>query len=644
MSPNTLKTLSNTAKAAFFSCLAAATLNATGNPADWALKKRTLRQGESPISQYGPVKYTFDYAPWCEELCREFVNPENTHIVAMMGSNMGKTSGFFFNCLGWIIDESPRDCMWALKTQDQMDGISKKQINPFLENNPALAGKIAPPKSRDSSNTISLKLFHGGSLAMIGTESITGLRANRTPSVFLDEIDSWTDEVGDEGGPVPLVLRRSDGFPNATRVLASTPGTKGASRIEEWFLNGDQRKWFVPCQCCRKEQLILWKDIVWPKGETKMARWKCSYCGHEHDDKGRRKAVIEGKWKATAKFNGIRSYWINGLNSLFPPNPGYENKLHQWAEEVTAASHAMASEKDKKTIVQTLFCETWVDKEDAKPDWEVFSRRREDYTPASVPIGVIKATGGVDVQLDRLECTVLGHGRNGETWVIVHIIKPGDPSRQDFDNPNNVWNQMEADLVGLNLTRTDKKRVPISGVGVDTSEPKTKRTAWEFIRPRQFGAIKWFGLRGSSLVDAPEVLLPKRSKVDRITLRMVGTNLIKGQIYERAMIETPGTRYIHIGREITQQWCEQLFSETSRPVWKNQVRYRQFECPKNTRNEALDCFVYGTAALITLMIRDWDYEEKNLKTEDQPTVQQEKAQTIAHSVGGFVGGGGGWRI
>lgn len=648
MSPNTLKTLKNTAKAAFLSCLAAATLNATGNPAEWAKKKRYIAAGESPFSQDGRIKFSFEHSPWAEEPCREAVNPDTQVTALMWGSGMAKTLGVFANVLGWSIDEQPMHWLWALKTEDQMEEISKKQLRPMFAANPSLASKISPPKSRDSSNTILSVQFPGGSWSGIGTESITGFRANRSPGFIGDEIDSWKGEVAGEGDPLWLGFRRTDGFPRSIRLIGSTPGTKGNSRIEHWYEQSDKRQWRIPCRSCglgnNHGHLILWANIIWPKGNPERAEWLCPQCGAAHSDKHRRDSVKAGFWHPTAPFRGIRGYWINGLNSLLPANKGFQHRLHQWAQEVTDIAHAKDPKEAKKVIVQTLFTETWQDEEDAKPDWEQFAKRREDFTHECLPNGIIKVTAGTDVQLDRLECTIGGHGRNGETWIIKKLVYQGDPSRMDFDNPTNVWNQLEAGMESLSLRREDKKVLHIAANGVDTSEPKTKKTAWEFIQPRQYSRTRWWAFRGSSRIDAKEVERPNKSKVTKVTIYLVGTNYIKGQIYDRANIETPGTRYIHIGKEIDNEWCQQLFAETSRPVWKDGIRYRQYECPKNTRNEGLDTTVYLLAAFANLGRVNWDYEEKNLKTEDQPTVQQEKPQPIARTVGGFVGGGGGWRI
>jgi phage terminase large subunit GpA-like protein len=613
-------------------------LVSAGNPADWAKKHRRIAAGESPLSQYGEIPFSFDHAPWCEEPCREAINPEVTHTVLQWGSGCAKTLGVFFNVFGWIVDEAPRHVLWALKTQEQMAEISKKQIQPAILANPRIYGRTGTGKSRDSSQTITFKSFPGGSLSMIGTESIVGFRANRSPCVIGDEIDSWSGEVADEGDPLQLLFRRSDGFENAIRLIASTPGTKGKSRIEAWMAKSDYRVWKVPCLHCGHRQVIMWKDIQWPKGEYEKARWLCQKCKEPHTDTQRRESVRAGLWDATLGFSGVRGYWLNGFNNLMPSNPGYANRLHQWAKEVSDAAHSDNPKEAKKVIVQTLFCETWEDEEDAKPPYLPLLARRERYDINNVPKGVVRVTVGTDLQRDRIEAHIIGWGRGEEMWCLRYLIISGDPKKPD------VWHDLEKAL-NITIKREDGKLLPISSVGIDTSDPSTQSMAYDFVRPRQ--PKRWFAFKGSSQVDYPVAKRSEKSKVTRVTLMGVGVNRIKGRIYDRALNETPGTPgFLHFpspgesehGYE--EGWFKQLFAETSRPEWKDGQRFRRFECPNGVRNEALDTTVYAYAALHAMGPCNWDWVESELKSAEIEEVTEEKPP-IRQSMG-FVGAGSSW--
>jgi phage terminase large subunit GpA-like protein len=628
MRPQVEATFARAAVEILRDALPMARVNDTGSPVKWALEHRWLAEGESPLSPT-KTKFNFDATPYSIEPCESAVDPTVQTTVLWWASNTGKTSSVFFNVLGFVVNDQPGGVLWALKTQEQAGEISKKLIAPAIAASPNLSTRFASPKSRDSGNTIHHKLFAGGSISMIGTESVTGFRANRSPYVIGDEIDSWEGAVGEEGDPVGLLLRRADGFPRSIRMLASTGTIKGHSRIEYWYSQSDQRKWFVPCRKCGQSQLILWAQVRWPKGKHDEAKWYCAECDAEHDERQRREVVRNGVWQPTAPFTGIRGYWLNGFNSLMPPNKGYKTRLHQWAKEVSDASHAQDPRQAKKVLVQTLFTETWQDDEDIKPEWQALFERRKKWTAA--PKAVVFLVAGVDVQADRVEGTLWGIGRGEQMFALEHIVIFGDPREPE------VWGRLEASL-GRGFPREDGRHLTVKAVGVDTGYPSAQRMAYEFIRPRQSRC--WFALKGSSQVDADIVVRPKRTtKVDRVTLVTVGGNRAKGIIYDRCTIMEQGNGYMHFSDTLPEDWFRQLLCENSYPIFKAGVRYRQFIKPANARNEALDCAQYALAAYVALGPMNFDSEDAKLEAQGQAPAEKKPINTRR----GFVGAGG-WRI
>jgi len=62
-------------------------------------------------------------------------------------------------------------------TTEMAQRNSKHRIDPLIEESPALKDIIAPPRSRDSGNTVLMKEFRGGVLVMTGANSAVGLRS-----------------------------------------------------------------------------------------------------------------------------------------------------------------------------------------------------------------------------------------------------------------------------------------------------------------------------------------------------------------------------------------------------------------------------------------------------------------------------------
>lgn len=627
MNPNIERRGKGNFRSVFFSTQGSIRLKATGNPAVWAIRKRWLAQSESPLTTEQAAKFNFDAAPWTEEPSAQATSDDVQTMVLWMGSNMAKTS-ILQNVIGYSIDEKPCGIIYALKTEDQMREISQEKIAPMIEATPSLRTKIMPAGSRYGSNTLFYKKFTGGFLAMIGTGSVTGFRAHRAGVVLGDEIDSWDDDVGGEGDPVELLLRRADGFPESMRILSSTGTIKGKSRIEKWYGRSDQRKWFIPCRACGHMQLLTWRQIRWPKGEPDKAMWFCEACDKEHEDRHRRRAVSDGEWRPTAPFNGIRGYWIPGMYSLMPPNQGYVNRTAQFAREHIEAK---AGGKQVLTVrTQTFFAETTQEEEDAKPDYKVLFERREDFLKEGIPDEVIMIAAGSDVQSDRIEVEFEGFGRGEQSWGIEHCVLWGDPRQEE------IWGRLE-NLLLRTWTRKDGCQVKLRCFGLDTGYAAAIRQAYAFIRPRQ--ARNWFAMKGASVLDAPFVARPKKSKVDRVALLQVGTHKIKGLIYDNASIidpQTPG--YMHFPAGYTEDWFKQLLAEGSMPVFKNGKKLREFFLPQGVkRNEALDMRVYTRAAMFALGPLDFDAEERNLVKAKQE--RENPKPIVTPKRNGFVGAG-----
>lgn len=115
------------------------------------------------------------------------------------------------------------------------------RIDPAIDNCLSLRELVKSPRTRDSGNTVLMKEFPGGVLVLTGANSAVGLRSMPVRYLFLDEVDGYPNDAGDEGDPVDLAIQRTATFSNRKIFLASTPTLKNYSRIEKAFLEGDQR-------------------------------------------------------------------------------------------------------------------------------------------------------------------------------------------------------------------------------------------------------------------------------------------------------------------------------------------------------------------------------------------------------------------
>lgn len=375
-------------------------------PSQWAEAERYIGRGASPLSKNGDIKYRFDICPWVREPTDSAVDPEVQILVLQWASAMMKTDGVGSNIIGWSMTESPVNIQVTFPTEDRRDQYSRDVIDAgLIASTPCLRELLPAKKSRDAGNTIAYKRYPGGSLSMVGAGSVSSFRGPRIGCSWNAEVDGWKGEVGNEGDPLLLAMKRCEGFPDAIKVIESTPALKHNSRVEFWLFQSDRRMWFVPCRSCDQRQVLMWSrqtkgqfenfidhepiphmTVDWPKmGRNRFEKTVilCGNCAAAHNDQQRMRAVLAGEWRPTARFNGIRGYWLNGINTTLPPEKGFKNKLHQFGLDAYRVRHSPDREGAMKTWVNTFLAETFRPPEHAKAEWRSIYDRREEYAVAA---------------------------------------------------------------------------------------------------------------------------------------------------------------------------------------------------------------------------------------------------------------------
>jgi phage terminase large subunit GpA-like protein len=548
------------------------------------------------------------------------LDPALQTLVLWWASDTGKTAAIISNVIGFCIDEEPSRIIGAYPVEKSAEAFSKEILQPMINASPALRGKVYEQKSRDAGNTIAQKLFPGGSITLITAGSASSFRQRRARFVFADEIDAMDSCVGNEGNPISLLFKRTEGYDDSIQILSSTATVKNRSNIEWWFKQGDQRKWFVPCRKCGHQFVLMWKDVDIPEGgkhRFEQAVILCPECGAEHNDRQRQRMIRDGVWKPTAPFSGVRSYWLNGLNSLFPAKKGYRHKLHQFAKDVHEAKHSNDPKNTVRVWVNTFLAETYEEAPDVKPEWQPLFDRRESFDLTRLPKEVVLVVAGADIQADRIEVCFIGLGKGEEMWIAEHQVFWGDPRMPE------IYRRVEAQLI-REFVRVDGARLKLASLGMDTGYAAAQRATYEWLRPRFMR--RYFAMKGAATVDAEVVARKVKSKVDRVTLLHVGTNRIKTVIYNRATITTPEDAersadgfpgLMHFADSLTTEWFKGLLCEESRSVFKAGQEYKQFALPDvvpeggTKRNEPLDCCVLGLAAFYARGAVNWEAEEKN---------------------------------
>ncbi|MGK2934351.1 MAG: phage terminase large subunit family protein [Gemmatimonadaceae bacterium] len=549
----------------------------------WADQFRYLSQEASA----SPGRWTTDMVPYLREPMDAISDPELEDLVVMKAAQLGATEALVNNPIGYFIDLDPSPILVVQPSDGEAQKYSKEKLAPMLRDSPSLAKKVHESKSRDSDSTILSKAFRGGHLGITGAQSPLGLRSRTRRVAIFDEVDGYPASAGAEGDPIMLGEKRTVTFWNRKKVKLSTPTIRGISRIEKAYADSDQRKFFVACPHCGREQVLVWggKDLdhgmKWEPGKPETAHYVCESCLGRIDESEKARMVRAGRWIPQNPGHKTRGYHMNALISLFDGA-----RWSELAKEFLAVKHDPLR---LRVFVNTVLAETW---EDAGQEVEahVLFDRMHAYA-GQVPAGVGVLCRGVDVQGDRLEVAVWGFGAGEEAWPIETDIIIGDPSIP-LTNPNSPWRVLDEHIMRT-YTHESGAQLRARVTLVDSGGHHTSEV-YEYGRKRRGNNV--FASKGSPIAAHP-IVKPVHHKHAQLTLVHVGVFAAKETLLSRlAKILEPGPGYVHIPDWMDQEHLEQLTAEKLFTKLIGGVPKRVW-LKKRDRNEQLDLFVLAYACL-----------------------------------------------
>lgn len=586
--------------------------------AAWADAKFTLPEGDANAGRWRTL-------PYQRGMLDAISDPAIERVTVMKSARVGYTKGCICAPVAYFIEHDPSPMLLVQPTIDEAEKFSKEDIAPTLEI-PALRGLVAETRTRNSDNTITLKLFRGGRLALVGANSPRGFRRASYRIVFFDEVDGYPPSAGREGNQIDLGIRRTEYYWNRKIVAGSTPTISGRSRIEDMFEQGDQRRYYVPCPQCGDFQVLKFPNLKWPKGRPERAHFICIANGCVIEERSKRAMLEAGEWRAEApehftEYQRHASFHIWAAYS-YSPNATWGQLAAEFLKADRAGTLTL------RTFVNTVLGETFQDRGEA-PDWEPLMRRREPYRIGTVPRGALLLTAGVDVQKDRLIYEVVGWGRGKTSWSIDYAVLPGDTA----DLIKGPWRDLDA-LLARSFPHEGGALLSIRLLAVDSGYNTQQVYGWARRKPMNRVIAVKGQEAGAALIGTPSpVDVSDRGRKLKRGYKVwpVGGHLAKGELYGWLRLETPtdgsapppgfchfpeyGEDYF---RELT---AEQLRSHTTRLGF---VRMEWELIPGRT-NHVLDCRVYARAAAAIVGLdrfaeSDWAALEQSVGQEPAPVI------------------------
>lgn len=521
-------------------------------------------------------------------------DPANEFISVMKSSRRGMT----MILVGAVFYRATREggnILLVQPNKDDAQDFGKDQMVPMVEASEVMSEIFPVSKAKDKSQTLTRKEYSGGTLYLIGAHSGAGFRRKLAPWSFLDEVDGYPPSAGDDGDQVKLAAKRGQTSWERKIVAISTPLIKGRSKIETLFLQGDQRRFFVPCtQCGHMDHLTFLERpsgghwMHWEEDPSE-AVFICSANGCVIEETDKEAMLQAGEWRATADApTGRVSFHIWAAYGMDPKATW--SAIAQ--EHVDAEAEGPAA---MRVFYNQTLGETFKEVGEA-PDWEILQLRAEDYPIGTVPEGVEFLTAGVDVGKDRLIYEVVGWDFDRRSWSVdagVLMGAPADPG---------TWEQLDEllDREWPGATRDHR----IVTLAIDSGYATQEVYRW--CRKHRSGR-RVIAVQGSTHARVP-IGTPK--KVD-VTVR--GRLLKRGALYRPVGVDLLKEEFygwLHMSpgeSEPPPGWCR--FPKYDREYWrqitgehlvsvakKGGYTDHAWEKIPGRENHWLDCRIYARAA------------------------------------------------
>lgn len=543
----------------------------------------------------------------------------------MKSSQVGGTE-VGVNWIGYIMVHAKGPVAVVMPTEKSLKDWFSQKFDPMAEHSPAVRDVMATRSNRAGDNSAERKRFTGGILYAKTAGSTADLKATSLRYVVADELDEWPWATI-QGDPLGMVIVRLTTFYDRKLFAPSSPTLKDASRIEEKFEEGDQRRYMVACPHCGERQHLKWANLQWHKiGRRIDAAWyACEHCGSHIEEHHKPALLAGGQWQAFNPGAPHRSYHINALYS--PIGLGLS-----WAELAAEWIDAQGDPAKLMRFVNTRLGETWADRShDLKPN--VLMARAEPYDLRTIPMGCLVLTVGVDTQDDRLEIHIVGWGMGDKSWTIDYHVLPGNPASEE------TWLKLADFINAAVFTNAFGKSMRIEATAIDTGGHHT-HMVYAFVRAnlvRRPMACKGASTPGRAILGKPshqDVNWRGQTIKRGVALYLVGADTGKHLLYGRLNDDSdksPDLRKVHFSHQLEAPYYDGLTAETFNP------RKNRWEIKKGKRNEPLDTWVLALAASHhpELYLHKWKkadwlrraamLEPEEMQPDEVPAVEVEKA-------------------
>ncbi len=605
-------------------------------------------------------EFSLEYGPHLYGIFAAFDDPAIHEIYCMKAAQVLWTTAL----LAYIfkrVDTEPGVFMGMFASEGAAKKFVQDKMQPVGAATDPISKKIDFSGSRKAGTSQLRKTFKGGSIQLLGSNAIWGVKSTTAHFVFVEEPDDSSENLANQGDSIKLLFERPKRVRKPKKILGGTPSVKGFSRVEQHIELSDKRVLPVACHDCGEKHVLDFDNVVcWqneePTGEphpifqyhrTELAVYACPKCGSVWDDFQRKENIRQTVADAIAvgdpycgwvpTFPDRKIAGFTQLSELYSclNGVGVVDMVESYLE---AEHYAERGDDTKKIVFINSKLGRAYEYQDGREDAETL-REQAKHDPLSqhkekfVPEGGLQLTAGIDVQDNRLAIVIRAHGRDRRSFLIYAQEIFANVSTLNEKDP--AWSELDK-LIFSPYEHQSGKSIFIKSVSIDSGGHATDAVYdWVLKRQKKYPTVKIMAIKGSSSTANPPVFShPSPSKAlkhknpEKLTkaekkgvkLYFVGTNQAKDFIAGQMSLNSRGQNRFHFYSQddMRSDYFDQLLGESKIPgkggikVWK----------PKSgAAVEFWDCEVYAEHAARALGIhsrteREWDDIERVFKQSD----------------------------
>lgn len=543
-------------------------------PSEWA--ENNLIFVDGPCA--GQKMRLFSYQA---QICNSLIEGKKK-IVMKLPAQAGKTN-LMNAMIGYKMFTSGHSCAVAQSTTREVGLWLNSKLLPMINQSDSLRSLITSKSSKDSvNNQAQIQLTNGSFLYMLSLTSPSHLRGKTIGGgVFLDEVDA-AQESESEGNPILLAEQRVFAFQGESPVVISSTPTTRHGPVSVEYDKSDKRLFFCSCPHCHSEQTLEWDNVKfdWEVQQGKRipiakgARYVCPHCQQAWTEAERIRAIAGGKFRATNPSSNIIGFHITRLVS---PLATVESIVQDYAD----AYQSFSLQVFYNTCLATSY-----DDLNADIDCSEMEKLVTDISVKNIPDDVVFLVAGGDQQKDRLENTLIGVSEKA-----LYVLDHRSFYDMDCEKPDSPAYTKLIDFLKSDFRTVSGQKIPMLFATLDSGNGRATQAVYRNCnRWKKLHAIK-----GSSSATAPTIpLQPTRTGGQELYVLGVSQLKYKTQEIINRNLKGDAPTKLVFSNTLADDYFEQLTAEELKRVGNG----AKWVLKKGIdRNEALDTFCYGLAAM-----------------------------------------------